>query len=77
MVLVVLIIIMFLSPFYLQEDLYATWGNLMSPHQDALLVTAAPQAQGPVRDPVDDAYNLTLGFEKVFYISMPLLVLLL
>lgn len=29
-----------------------------------------PQAQ-PYRDPADDAYNSTLGFEKVFYISMP------
>jgi peptidoglycan/LPS O-acetylase OafA/YrhL len=75
--LLVLIIIMFLSPFHLQENLHATWGNLTSPHQDRPSATAAPQAQGPVRDPADDAYNSTLGFEKVFYISMPLLVLVL
>jgi hypothetical protein len=29
-----------------------------------------PQTQ-PHTDPADDAYNSTLGFEKVFYISMP------
>jgi hypothetical protein len=38
-------------------------------HVVSLPLQRKAQAQ-PHKDPADDAYNSTLGFEKVFYISM-------
>jgi hypothetical protein len=72
-----------LSPSQIQERIQSTWGtvrptpqnqqNGQRPHSDK------PHGgqHKPHSDPVDDTYNSTLGFEKVFYISMPQSVTLL